>query len=680
MMSDEIKDNFVKLLQIRRGKYSEEVRSFALTLHFYSPKAYNYVRNTWGKRILPHPSTIRGWYQVVNGSPGLTKESLETIAARSSKKKVVVNLVIDEMAIKQEVIYNKYSGQYYGGIDLGNFGHAEGNKSCQNDNPIMATNALVFMAVSLNESWKVPIGYFLIKGLSSIERANLLKLVLEALQLHHCNVYSVTFDGATTNLGMCEVFGANFKYGTNFQPYFINPITQEPCYVFLDLCHMIKLVRNTLGEYKTLRIAKKEKIEWYFIEQLYKLQCDEGLRAGNKLTRKHIHFENNKMNVKLAMQTLSASVSKSLIFLSQLPDKEIQDKFSTSIPTAQFCQNFNDMADILNCKNKFSKEEFNCPLTDNNYSRLKMHAENFEKYIVNLTNAKETPILKTQRKTGFLGIIICLRNIFPLFEKLKSLSLTYLLTYKLSQDYLETFFSAIRGRNGFNNNPNALQFQTSYKRLLIRHELKEFQNGNCIFDNIEILHVSSRKENLKCPIGNSDMLQSTIEFDHDYVSTCFALSTFVEEVVLYISGFVSHKLTLIIDCPICKEQLVGENMPLLSKMKNRGPFIAPSKDVISICKVSERIIRQYSHTLFSRNIKTIIMNKIFNQIGNPFDNEIMNEHVLCQQIFDNHRSQLCKYIIELYVNIKLFDETKKMSQKDSYLRAKYTKLILFNNQ
>lgn len=79
-------------------------------------------------------------------------------------------------------------------------------------------------------------------------------------------------------------------------------------------------------------------------------------------------------------------------------------------------------------------------------------------------------------------------------------------------------------------------------------------------------------------------------------------------------------------------------------------------------------------------MKSIIVNKIFNQIGSAFDNTIMQEHVLSHDIFDNHQSQLCKYVIELYVNIRLFDEAKKMSQKDTYLRAKYTKLILLNNQ
>lgn len=53
---------------------------------------------------------------------------------------------------------------------------------------------------------------------------------------------------------------------------------------------------------------------------------------------------------------------------------------------------------------------------------------------------------------------------FPLYDKLKTLRMKYLLTYKLSQDYLETFFSAI-SRGGFNNNPNVFQLKSAYKRL-----------------------------------------------------------------------------------------------------------------------------------------------------------------------------------------------------------------------
>ncbi|CAI6377671.1 unnamed protein product [Macrosiphum euphorbiae] len=49
--------------------------------------------------------------------------------------------------------------------------------------------------------------------------------------------------------------------------------------------------------------------------------------------------------------------------------------------------------------------------------------------------------------------------------------LEYLLTYKLSQDHLEIFFSAVRPRSGFSNNPTAAQFEAAYKRLLIHTEI-----------------------------------------------------------------------------------------------------------------------------------------------------------------------------------------------------------------
>lgn len=83
----------------KKGRYSPALRSFALTLQFYFPKAYNYVRKTWDK-LLPSPSTIRQWYRVIDGSPGFTKEALKAIALRSQDlKAVVVNLVLDEKCL-----------------------------------------------------------------------------------------------------------------------------------------------------------------------------------------------------------------------------------------------------------------------------------------------------------------------------------------------------------------------------------------------------------------------------------------------------------------------------------------------------------------------------------------------------------------------------------------------------
>ena len=44
-----------------------------------------------------------------------------------------------------------------------------------------AKDVLVFMVVGVNGAWKAPVGYFLIDGLDSIERANLVHQCLTPL-------------------------------------------------------------------------------------------------------------------------------------------------------------------------------------------------------------------------------------------------------------------------------------------------------------------------------------------------------------------------------------------------------------------------------------------------------------------------------------------------------------------
>jgi len=67
-----------------KQKYSPELRAFALTLNFYSVKAYNYVRKSFCN-LLPEPSTIRKWYSVLNGRPGFTAEAFEALKCQVKK-------------------------------------------------------------------------------------------------------------------------------------------------------------------------------------------------------------------------------------------------------------------------------------------------------------------------------------------------------------------------------------------------------------------------------------------------------------------------------------------------------------------------------------------------------------------------------------------------------------------
>ena len=110
------------------------------------------------------------------------------------------------------------------------------------------------MAVSLNSHWRVPVGYLLINSLTAAERGSLLKTCLELMHDANTYVHSLTFNGANVNLTMCKYLGANFQIGLCFKLYIIHPVTKAKIFCIIDPSHMIKLVRNTFGDKKNLKI------------------------------------------------------------------------------------------------------------------------------------------------------------------------------------------------------------------------------------------------------------------------------------------------------------------------------------------------------------------------------------------------------------------------------------------
>lgn len=76
------KDFFVRFLKksTLERSFSPELRSFALHLHFFSPRSYKFVRDSFDT-VLPHPVTLSRWYKKIDAEPGFTAESFDTLEA-----------------------------------------------------------------------------------------------------------------------------------------------------------------------------------------------------------------------------------------------------------------------------------------------------------------------------------------------------------------------------------------------------------------------------------------------------------------------------------------------------------------------------------------------------------------------------------------------------------------------
>ena len=350
---------------------------------------------------------------------------------RRGGEKILCSMMMDEVAIRKHL---EWDGKgFVGYVDLGVGIQPSSNLP-------VAKEALVMMIVCLTERWKIPFAYFLIDGLKGEERASLVRTALEKLNTVGIRIVSLTFDGCTANCSMASHLGANLELGDTgkFCPSFPHPTTDELVYLMLDACHMLKLMRNLLADKKVLLDGNGNFIKWAYIEELEKVQQDEGLRAGNKLTGRHINWTRQKMKVKIAAQTLSSSVAKAMLFC--LNDLKLP-QFEGCEATAKFISMIDRLFDFLNSRNPIA-HGYKAPLSEKNETFWKPFVIEAQQYLLGLRLLDWQPVRLSQRKTGVVGFILSSSSATFLYERLvkEEKLLKYLLTYKMSQDHLELYF------------------------------------------------------------------------------------------------------------------------------------------------------------------------------------------------------------------------------------------------
>lgn len=664
-------------LKSNRSKFPPEVRRFALNLHFISPHAYNYVRKTFNT-CLPHTRTLARWYQTVEGEPGFSAESLAALKllAESTSKKLICGLSFDEMAIRKAVEWN--GKNYVGFVNCGN--------QLESDVLPVAKEVLVFMVTCLNGSWKLPVGYFLTNGVAAEQKASMVKMCIDLITECGLDVASVTFDGCPANFSMAKLLGCQLE-GKVISPVFSHK--GKKIVVFPDPSHMLKLVRNTLGDKLLLTNSEGKTVSWEYIKLLVELQKNEGFHLANKLRDAHVQYKKQIMKVKLASQLFSESVADALDFCNK--DLGL-DQFKHSEATVDFIRKFNNLFDIMNSRN-LNAYGYKKPLKQSNFDKTNQFLDNMFKYIESL-KLGNTNILESNRKTGFLGFLTSIKSLLFIYDKyVKTNELDFLTTYKLSQDHLEIFFSAIRAKGGFNNNPTATQFKSAYKRLLVHGELKHLSLGNCIpLDDINILTCTKPEVAINITTDRNrlieddrDLQQSlqsevVVSHDHDYLADPTRLTEFARHVIVYIAGFVVKALEGQLKCEQCLASLISTEKlkNTLQFRKDKGGLHYPSKGVIQLCEIAEKVYKSNRMSNQKDPMNHLLHECLKKCIGLVILTE--NHDFSNQSVFESHYTLLIKAVCKKYLNVRIHYATKTMFDKEENVRNMYTKLILFKGQ
>jgi len=214
---------------------------------------------------------------------------------------------------------------------------------------------------------------------------------------------------------------------------------------------------------------------------------------------------------------------------------------------------------------------------------------------------------------------------------------------------------------GWNNNPNALHFQSVFRRLLNRCGVQPGATGNVVaLDDTTLSCVCTTPEH-----ASAEELPTPFEethnlfHDHDYSSPM--LNSLVQNSVVYIAGWVVRKILKSLTCDTCRQSLVTVDHPKdftsayhLLTVKNNGGLVVPSEGCVKTLFAAEKAVRHLLHTHKASNkIKpTQVVIAVCGAMGTD-DVFLLGSHIVdTQHGIDNHHFTLIRLLVHTFLQLR----------------------------
>lgn len=654
-----------------------------LTLRYYSPRAYNYFRGKFNNN-LPHPSTIRKWYQQssVQVESGILTANMKILEAKVQELQqhgqvLQCGLIHDEMSIRQHVQWLNEKKKMSGFITFGKVDD-DGAKL-----PI-ATNVIVFLLSGINIPFHMPIAYYFINKLEGVDKVVLLSLIIKKLTEIGVNVLTVTYDGDPANITACEILGS--QYDTNdLHPEFKNPYNESSIFPFLDPPHMLKLIRNHLSSCRTMYDREGRPIEWKYFERLVAIKNQDGL-STHKMTTAHINYSRNEMRVSLAAQTFSQSAALSMESLM----RRKYPGFENTDGTIEFTKRLDTLFDTMNSDQLQTDNRFKSPINVMTKIEIFQFLDDTADYLKRLTHQKfKNPVINSSIKVGFKGMLINIANIKKIYlDLVETKKLDDFPVRRIVQCSLESFFSRCRSHSllGCNTNPTVQQFQACMRKIQVNNEITSSAFANCI-DQLDILQVSSKVSNQidgNIMVENQSQQEENIENIDDLLASVSQNANNIVEAELFAEpsasneaigiAFTAGQIEKKIECDVRakdylfartvfaeNEKLRMDGLPLCKNTK------IPCYTTYEICAIAHRILEP--DLLKSDFNYSVIMNNIVSETESKI-------RIFCQTDFSSkpeYKFQLLQLIAEKYISIRATFIAKKLTMENQDLRRKKVK-------
>lgn len=464
-----------------RRRFSEQDRNFSLALYYCSTSAYTFLRKML---CLPTIRSLRRWLANINLSSGFNANIFNMLKLKSKNMSAtdrVVSIVVDEMSLKQELVYNA-SGDFFEGVK--DFG-TELSSEKKGGKISLANQVLVVMIKGIKSNYKQVIGYFLSEGpVPGPKVKDIILMAITKLQLANFIPKVVVCDQGSNNIQARKLLNI-----TREKP-FIN-INGENIYFFYDAPHLLKSMRNNFRKYDIS--FENKTYRWKYIEEFFEKDRQMKPRLAPKLKEKHISLPPfSPMRVCLAAQVMSHSVSRGI-----LTHVALNSMTSEAAYTAEFLSTMDSLFDCFNSAKLYDAKIYKRAISENSahWSFL-------------ATTEKFLGTMQVQKKgnsalpctTGWLQNNSALKHLWD--DLHNNYEFKFLLTRRLTQDCIENLFSVIRMKGGNNVTPDASKFRATLRIAIVQQLLAPPPQSNCEIDCDTFL--LQHKELVK---QNSDVFQ-----------------------------------------------------------------------------------------------------------------------------------------------------------------------------
>ena len=228
---------------------------WCLYLRHVSSKSYEILRTSAGLR-LPSQSTLRDYTHYLPAKIGFSAEidqHLVDIALLSNHLNKYVILVMDEVHIKHDIIYDKHEGCLVGFINLGSTNNQliefENALCTEKTEPTVASTMLVFMVRGLLSKLNYPYVQFACGDLSGSQMFDPMWEAVSRLERLGFCVLGLTCDGASPNRRLWKLHTDKDELVYKIPNCFAED--ERDFYFISDPPHLLKTITNSF--YNTKR-------------------------------------------------------------------------------------------------------------------------------------------------------------------------------------------------------------------------------------------------------------------------------------------------------------------------------------------------------------------------------------------------------------------------------------------